>query len=102
MDSSYLNKVIEISNNDNKRAQRILHIIGDNEWLKTEFIGSILLLILLSLESLLLFENPLFISPSIILPIVILSVLSKRIVNNIIFYMEYRRYLIENKIIKLF
>lgn len=94
----YLNRIIEISINDNNKAQCILHKIGDNEWSRTEFIGSLLLIILLPILCYLTINTQwLF-----LYPLSIFIILSKNIINSISNYIDYRNYLIKNKIINIF
>lgn len=97
MDKKYLNRIIEISTHDNSRAQRILHIMGDNEWLKMEFIGSILITIFLFTLIFSLINSWLF-----LLPLSILLILSRRITLCSFLYLNYRKYLIRNNIINKF
>jgi len=99
MNSNYLKRIIKISTNDNKRAQQILHKMGDNEWSKTLFYGSVLMMILLCTEFILLTNLlPLF----SILPLIILYTISKGLSSSIVRYIRYRQYLRDNNMINIF
>lgn len=98
MNSNYLERIIKISTNDNKRAQQILHKIGDNEWCKTLFIGSLLINILLPIESILLL-NYSFILP--LFPLLFLYFISNNTIKFIVNYLNYRKYLLDNNVINI-
>jgi hypothetical protein len=99
MNSNYLNRIIKISTNDNRKAQRILHKMGDNEWSKTLCFGSSLMIILLLFESILLTNVLPILS---IIPLLILFIISKEMVILIINYLRYRRYLLDSNVINTF